>query len=506
MTERGPFKVAVRAVRHRIYLFVALVAAFTLAAGLAAIFRPPTYQGTALLFVDQRFDPTKAIGVSLQGGKSLSDHYVQAATSHSVLTRACSGAYFDTPVTSGFRCDAGSLASQVSASTVGGQDWIAVNVTASSATEAAALANAVGQAMTDQNKAEIDQLLAPSRGYLSAELTSLDASIQAGQATLDQLQTQQSPDQQVLIANAQANVKLLQSQYLAADARLQDLVVEGNWLAGSLVVDQAATPPLKPIDPDPVRYLAVGLLAGLCVGLVAALVVDRIDDRLFDIETFSRAAGTRDVVAVTLRDSASLSNRGVNPYTVAREALLALRADLNTVIIAAASSRENLGPVAAGLGTAAVKVGQKVLVVEADSPTHVMQQSGRKGSRLIVVGDPDGADPLAANGSAAKTEPKYDLTIRVTRAPLDLASATSLAQTGDIATVVAAAGLTHYSDVERTAATLRLAGIRVAVGILTTDSINQARVIEERREPEAEPEPYGVAAKVTLPIWRGPGV
>ena len=182
-----------------------------------------------------------------------------------------------------------------------------------------------------------------------------------------------------------------------------------------------------------------------------------------------------------------------------------LHPDAATVIVAAASSRENLGPVGAGLGTAAVKVGQKVLVVDAEAPTHVMQQSGRKGSRLVVVGDPIDAE-RASNGSPSGDKPRYDLTIRLTRPPIDDASALALAREGNVAALVAAAGLTHVSDVRRTAAALRLAGINVAVGILTTNSVTDASPVQERQEPETEAEPYDLAATVRLPIYRGPGV
>jgi len=126
----------------------------------------------------------------------------------------------------------------------------------------------------------------------------------AKQATVDLLQKQTAPGQTAAIAGHQANLNLLQSQYSATYARSQDLVIEENRLAGSLTMVQAAVAPLKPYDPDPVRYLAAGLAAGLCVALITVLLVDRFDDRLFETDALGLAAGTRLVVAVNSEKSA----------------------------------------------------------------------------------------------------------------------------------------------------------------------------------------------------------
>jgi capsular polysaccharide biosynthesis protein len=158
------------AIQHRFYLLIAIVAAFTVIAGVAAAVRAPAYRGTALLLVDERFDSSQGFNISLQAGQPLIDHFIQTASSPTVLKRACSGTYFDTPATGTVRCDGAALASHVSASAVKDSGWIEISVSADSAVKAAALANAVARAMTDQNSADIAQLLAPTRDYLNTEL------------------------------------------------------------------------------------------------------------------------------------------------------------------------------------------------------------------------------------------------------------------------------------------------------------------------------------------------
>lgn len=506
MDERAALKTIANAIKHRIYILVAIVGLFTLVAGVAALVRPPSYQGTALLFVDERFNSSQGFDLALQAGELLSAHFIQTATSRTVLERACSGTYFDSAATSGFSCDATALAQHVSASTVKGTDWIGVSATSGSAAEAAALANAVGRAMIDQNKADVNQLIGPTVDSLNLQLKSLSTEIQAEQATIDDLQKQTPPGQQAPIAGHQANLSLLQTQYSATYAKSQDLVIEENQLAGSLTLAQYAVPPLKPYDPNLLLYLAVGFVAGLSIGLLTVVLVDRFDDRLFEPEAVSLAAGTRLVVAVSPRDSGSHSSRPGEPYGLARANLLAQHPHLTKILVVAASSRDRVRPVAAGLGLAGVKAGQRVLVVDAEASTYVMhQQAGRNGSRMTIVSAPSDGGTRVASEALAEAEGKYDLTIFSAPSPDKDPTAVSLARTADVAIIVATARATRFSDVKRTAETLRLAGIQVTASIFATDSVKEPE--GEAPAPEQpEPELYEMAVnQLRLPTWRGPG-
>jgi capsular polysaccharide biosynthesis protein len=503
MDERAALKTITNAVKHRFYVLIAVVALFTLGAGIAAMVRPASYEGTALMFVDERFNSSQGFDLALQAGELLSAHFIQAATSRPVLERACSGTYFDTAAASTVICDATAVGPHVSASTVKGTSWIGVNVTAASATQSAILANAVAAAMIDQNKSDVDRLIGPTLDALNGELKTLSTQIQAEQATIDQIQKQTPPGQQAPIAGHQANLSLLQTQYSATYAKSQDLLIEENQLGGSLTLVQPAIPPLKPYDPNLLIYLAVGLVAGLCVGLLGVVLLDRFDDRLFEAEALSLAAGTRLVVAVSPRDSGSLSDRPSEPYALARANLLAQHPHLTKILVVAASPRDRVRNVAAGLGMAGVKAGQKVLVVDAQASTYVMhQQSGRNGSKMTIVSAPTTGGTRIADEALADADGKYDLTIFSAPSPHQDPTAVSLARTADVAIVVATARATRFSDVKRTVETLRSAGIHVAASILATESVKE---VEAGAPDQPEPELYEMAVnQLRLPTWRGP--
>lgn len=503
MDERAALKTITNAVKHRLYVLIAIVALLTLGAGIAALVRPASYQGTALMFVDERFNSSQGFDLALQAGELLSAHFIQAATSRPVLERACSGTYFDTAAASTVPCDAATIGPHVSASTVKGTSWIGVSVTAASATQSAILANAVAAAMIDQNKSDVDRLIGPTLDALNGELKTLSTQIQAEQATIDQIQKQTPPGQQAPIAGHQANLSLLQTQYSATYAKSQDLLIEENQLGGSLTLVQPAIPPLKPYDPNLLIYLAVGLVAGLCVGLLAVVLLDRFDDRLFDAEALSLAAGTRLVVAVSPRDSGSLSDRPSDPFALARANLLAQHPHLTKILVVAASPHDRVRSVAAGLGMAGVKAGQKVLVVDAQASTYVMhQQSGRNGSKMTIVSAPTTGGTRIADEALADADGKYDLTIFSAPSPHQDPTAVSLARTADVAIVVATARATRFSDVKRTVETLRSAGIQIAASILATESVKE---VEAGAPEQPEPELYEMAVnQLRLPTWRGP--
>lgn len=501
MDERAALRTIGNAIKHRRYVLLGIVAAFTLAAGALSVVRPPTYQGTALLFVDERVNTSQGIDLALQAGQLLSAHFIQTATSQSVLTRACSGAYFDTPETSGYGCAASALATRVSASTVRGTDWIGVSVTSRSAPEAAALANAVAHAMLDQNAADIAAQFAPNEDATTARLKDLQKQISAVETAIDEAQRSTPPGQVAPIAGQQAQLSLLQSEYATDYTTLQKLIGDQNSLTASLTLEQGAAVPGKPIDPDLLRYLAVGLAAGLCVALAVVVLLDRFDDRIFEADALAQAAGTRLVVAISQKESGTAAARAIDAFVLTRANLLAQHPQTRKLLVVAASPRDRVRTVAAGLGMAAVRSGQRVLVIDAEANKYVMQkQTGKNGSTMTIVTAPPGDDE--GIGDEGDRDGRYDLTVMSAPSPDHDPTAVTAARTADVAIVVATARSTRFGDVRRTVDTLRLAGIQVVASVLTVDAGREAA-------PPAEAAPtdlYEIAVNQwRLPTWRGPG-
>jgi hypothetical protein len=146
-----------------------------------------------------------------------------------------------------------------------------------------------------------------------------------------------------------------------------------------------------------------------------------------------------------------------------------------------------------------------VLVLDADTPALVMQQqTSRSGSAMTVVSSPDAARSAAGDGPPAASD--YDLVITLAPPPDANPIAISLARSGEVAIVVATARITRFSQVKRTAETLRLAGIDVAAAILSIDAPKEAPAVEEPGDGPSYSGMRGAAAgHARLPTWRGPG-
>lgn len=384
-------------------LFVAL-------AGLAAVVRPATYQGTAVLFLDERYNSSQGFDLALQAGELMSHHYIQMATSTPVLEQVCSGPDAVT-VAPNSPCTSNALAGRVSAASVTGTSLIAVNATGPDPTAAAALANDVAQGIIDQDHHEVAQMLKPQRDYLDGELNRLNTAIQAG--------------------GSPAQLNRLEGEYATTYARRQDLALEEFRLGGNLSVVQLADSPSKPIDPDPKKYLLAGLVTGALAAILVALWMELRDGRLRDPKQLAKATGVPLVMAVTASRNGSL-----NPDAHAYAGLLAMYPRLRTVLVTGASAGDQADIGARSLAAIAAEAGQGVSVVPAEA------YASRPPSEALEV------------------------TLVAAPSPASSARAIALARSSDVAVVVATKGVTPFAAAEHTAALLRRAGAEVAAAIL----------------------------------------
>src|SRR5919201_821556 len=228
--------------------------------------------------------------------------------------------------------------------------------------QAAALANAVAQAMIDQDRSEFARLFKPARDGLESQLASLGAEIDK-----EQEQLQGSPPGSSAAAAHQAQLSTLQLRYSALFSRLQDLVEQQDRLTSLATISQSALPPAKPEAPDRVRYMLAGLVAGAVAGVLAALLAQRFDDRIHDGEGLARA--TNIPLALVVRSARRRRHApGLQPYSLALASLLAQSPREQTVLVAAASARDNSAAVAAGLGEVAPDSRPPAVVVHPHRP------------------------------------------------------------------------------------------------------------------------------------------
>ena len=239
-------------------------------AGLTTLIKPPTYQATVLLVVDQRAtSPTADLNATISTGELLAAHYIKMASTVTVLDRVCAEA--------GGSCTYDTLKDRVSLATVKGTDLLAASVTDRSPSRAALLANLLAAELIAEERAEIAKALEPTKTYLDGELATL----------LSEIAT----------TTKAALLAAVQAQYSTTYTRHEAIAETEARLDGQLTMVEAAKVPSVPTDPDPKIYLPAGLVVGLVLAGLVALVVDWVDDRIFSIEVLSEATQAPLVVA-----------------------------------------------------------------------------------------------------------------------------------------------------------------------------------------------------------------
>jgi capsular polysaccharide biosynthesis protein len=451
MDSTNAMKTVSGALRHRLPIVIGVVV-LCLLVGLAAVFLVPrSYQAEALLLVDTRWAGAQDPDAALRASDTLSRLYIAQATGRPLLQRVASLNRVHSSVDS--------LAKRVTASTVKGTTLVVIRTTAPSAEEAAVIANAVAQAVVEQNRSDVTNRFESTRNYLQAELARLDAATKAVQA-------EKVPANNPAAAGDHAfRLTTLQNQYERFYGQLQDATLGQERGISTLSISALAAPPTQPASPDALRYSLAALAAGLVLGVLAALVVERFDDRLYTPE--SLAAATESPLVVAIPADPKHTGAAARAYALAHASLMARHPGTRLLMVAAASTRDRADGAASQFGAAVAHDGQRVVVVRADADQlgvpHVASQNGSSVTTIPLLSTPEGVLGLRA---IAGGHGQYDFAVLSVGSPDRSPAALSLANTAKLAMVVATNRETRFADAQRTARALRQAGIEVAGSIM----------------------------------------
>ncbi|MDQ6945111.1 MAG: Wzz/FepE/Etk N-terminal domain-containing protein [Actinomycetota bacterium] len=457
MRSGTPLNTVTGAIRHFWWIALLLTVGGVGGALVAAQLRPPTYQATAVLDLDTTQNAGQGFDVALQADQFLSQRYIQMATSRIVLDQVCAAS---TP-----RCDPTSLAQEVSASDSKATGMIQISATASSATEAAQLANGVAAQVLAQNSRQIDDRIKPQRDALQATLAQQSTRLHQIRDQLALAKKSSTSDTAVTnaIAPLLADLSQAQTQYNATQTQLQTLQLQQAQLEHTLSPLQVAMPPSKPIDPNPVLYALVGLAAGLIVGFLAALLAERLDDRIRDSGQLAEATGSPLVLEAGVGGRNGAVDRQAASFSLAYASMLARHDSVRAVLVVAATYGDQADQVGVGLATAAAQWGRRVLVIQSYPADHGSGHSpaGEVTSQVVVEAassQPNGQEVVAADG--------FDLIIACTPPPGYSSNAMSFMSSTDMAIVVATRRQSRSRDARWAAELLRHTGVRIAGAVL----------------------------------------
>src|SRR5262245_55167802 len=441
-----PYSTIGRALRRKLWLIALVMVAGGAAAYQAAAVRPPVYEASTLVSIDQSQAASQGLDAAIQADQFLASRFISRATSRAVLQDVCTK--------EGRGCDPAALARQVRVTTPKATAQLGIFATSSSPSIAARLANEVADALIARNRAQVEQALGSQRTYLQGQLKAQGD--QLAQA-LQQVSANEVAGRQDAAGITQ--LTFLQTEYSSTYRRLQDLEVQRSQLADVLSVEQRAVPPRKPADPDPVRYVAVGLASGLIAGLLLALLAEGMRTRIHRGSDLADAAGTDIVV-----DFSRKLLRGTGrPYAyLARISLAGPTEQPPALLLVGATLGERVNQVGQELANTVAASGRRVLLLLAPTPKRGGWWWRKNEGPSKVLVEPDGSDgqPRSRSGE------DVDLVIHCSLPPMLDPSATWLRAMPDRAIVIATRGLTRLGEVRRTVEMLDHVRVNVVASIM----------------------------------------
>lgn len=452
-----------RALRHWHWLIWAIALfAGTLAFGVSWG-RQPTYEASALVSIDQTQETGQGFDVAMQTDQFLSQRFISMATSRAVFQKVCAQ--------EGSGCSPTALTRQVQATTLKATSQIQILADASTPQAAARLANDVADAMVARNRELVDAQMASQRMYLQDQVKQLNDQIAQTVPLV--------PGNEGMASH----LAVLQTQYSNVSQRLQDLQLQQSKLESVIAVTDRAAPPSRPADPDPLRYVLVGVAGGLVAGALAALVVERSRDRMYDSSELAEATGSQIVLDLSHRQAA----RATNPFGFLAHAIVAGQPPKpQALLLAAISPPPDMKALALGLAQA-VAAHQKRILVELGP---ILEKGSAE--RFDVPAGPS-SSIVVMFGARSELQPgeEFDVTIRAVEPPVQHGGYAWSQPPPSRAILVARRRRSRFSEARRTAELLRHVGVEIVGTVLMPARLDASPEIPV---PEPERAPRQAAA------------
>jgi capsular polysaccharide biosynthesis protein len=472
-----PLSTIGRALRSKVWLILLLTLGAGLVAFEASLLRPPVYEASTLLSIDESQNPTQGFDVAMQADQFLAQRFISMGTSREVLQAVCAK--------EGNGCTPTALARQVRVTTPQATAQLVILADASSPETAARLANRVADALIARNRAQVDQRMGAQIKYLQGQLQALGAQLGVIVRQVSANEAGNRPD-----TAGTAQLTFLQTEYSSTYQHLQDLEVQRTQQADVLSVEQRAVAPRLPADPDPVRYVLVGLAGGLAVAVLVALLAEGMRTRIKRSSELSDAAGV-DFIADFGQDLVPGAGR---PYGfLAQISLEEPNQHPPGLLLVGSTLGERVNVVGRELANAVAASGRRVLVLLAPTSTGGggwwrRKMDYRPASSVLV--EPDGSE----GHPALRSGDDVDLVIHCSLPPMLDPSGTWLRAMPDRAILVATRGVTRFGEVRRTVDALGRAGVQVVAAIMLPVRIDPPPLAAVANQALPEPSRSATAA------------
>lgn len=353
----------------------------------SSLILPPLYQGTATLEV---VIPSRNYPAAIAADRYIQSE-IQLATSDDILHSAAAQLGLNPT----------SLNRKVTAVSVPNSLLIKITAQDSSALRAAGLANAVADALVDQQVATIQHDNTVSQADLQTQIASTKNQLDATNTQIQQLEAAHDTSGKVASLKVQANE--LQQHLDDLNTSLHQVQVTEASGNSYLQVASRAQPQSAPLRPNSLLYTGAGLAFGLLLGLLIILLRGYADQRVRTSAAVGMLLGYPVLAEVPAYDEVGLIDkpaeeigRRMEPYQHIEMGIAFQGADEPIRALAVLSPRQGEGAdvVASDLALVAASEGKQVLLVDANfaHPTQHerfgVQQSIGLSSAAIALANP----------------------------------------------------------------------------------------------------------------------
>lgn len=284
--------------------------------------------------------------------------------------------------------------------TVGQTNLLSVGVEHSDPVLAADLANAVPQFFIERTQAQQLERLSNAKASLEEELAGLEAEIAVTKLQLGTAQGQDEPDVTVVGQLNETLLRLRNAQTRLVQS-LEDLRLTQAKQLESVLIDEYARPPERPLRPRVLTNTILATIAGLMLAIGVAFLFEYLDDTVKDPEEVEYATGLGTLGVLEQLKTNIPSHALVvarEPRSPAAEAYRQVRTNIQfvnldkqskTLLVTSAQPNEGKTTVATNLAIALAQSGKRVILVDCDlrRPTvhTLLEVAGNRGLCDMII-------------------------------------------------------------------------------------------------------------------------
>ncbi len=334
----------------------------------------PIYRASAMLLINEGPDPTVNDYSSIMASQQLVQTYAGRLTKLAVLEEVMR------------RLDMEEWNAEVSVEPIRDTQLIWLHVEDPDPELAMQIANTIPEVFIEQNEALQRQRFAESKANFARQLAQLETEMANVKQQMDRLQGSDRVSDQAELEKLRDTLSEYQASYSWVLRNYQNVRLAEAQAINSLMVDQPAVLPDKPVKPRTRLNTLLAAIVGAMLAMGVAFLIEYLDDTLKTPEDIRQALGLT-TLGIIGRLSPEVQDDGLvtlaHPRSPVSEAYRVLRTNIQfstldrpvkTLLVTSPNPNEGKSTTAANLAVVFAQAGHSVVLVDSDLRRPALQR------------------------------------------------------------------------------------------------------------------------------------